>query len=571
MAIDPQKRALIRLEEVGERAAYLKMEMRWMFTHRYVRTRNQVGQEGTMKRKTSSWFTTIISVLLLMASMSGSAMSAHATEELPVTSPTSTIKVAILVPFLTGPTFLGIPARDGALLAMEQQNARGGILGMTIDPVMENTACNTTKAITATNTVISQNVRYIIGDVCSSSSISMSDIANAAGVIQMTPTATNPLVTVGTNGLKPFVFRASFIDPFQGVAAARFARSTLSAQKAFIMLNSKNPYSKGLADAFQAEFSRSGTIVGKAFYTLADPPQNTDFSAILTGIAEANPDIVYLPDYYDVVNLVTQPAKAMGITTPFIGGDGWDHPSLDTTAASGGYFINHMSYLDPRPEVEAFVQAFEARYGYTPHTSAALAYDAANLLFQAMSEAGTTDTAMVKTKLAAISFQGVSGTLFYDQSHNTIKSAVVMSVQTGGVNFLALVPPNKPAEDITINYNSGSPGSAFTVAGANFPPNSTVSITINGHVVGTIAVDGVGGFIFQLNTTDASEGIYSVTVKVNASATTHPAPVAVNASAMSRFTLDATAPLRPVEGSGPVIAVPGGIAYRFIYLPLVQR
>ena len=390
----------------------------------------------------------------------------------------------------------------------------------------------------------------------------------------MTPTATDPLVTVRAGGQgKEYIFRASFIDPFQGAAAARFVRGALSAQKAFIMLNLNNPYlnSKGLADAFQAEFDQIGHDCREGTYMLRTW-QLTDFSAILDQIAAAKPDVVYLPDYYFIVNIVTQQAKAKGITTPFIGGDGWDHPDLDTTAASGGYFINHMSYEDPRPEVGAFVQAFEARYGYMPHTSAALAYDSANLLFQAMGEAGTTDTAVVKTKLAAITFQGVSGTLFYDQSHNAIKSAVVMSVQTSGVHFFALLPPNKPAADITINYNNGSPGSVFTVAGANFPPNSTVSITINGHVVGTTPVDGVGGFVFQLNTTDAGEGFYSVTVTVNSSVTTHLATAAVNPSATTRFTLDDTAPLRPVEGGGPVIAVPGGIAYtKFIYLPLIRR
>ena len=396
----------------------------------------------------------------------------------------------------------------------------------------------------------------------------MSEITNAAGVIQMSPTATNPQVTVGASGVKPYVFRACFVDPFQAAAAARFARQTLSAQKAFIMLDPNNAYAKGLADAFQAEFSRSGTIVGKEAYNSSD----TDFSTILDKIVIAEPDMVYLPDYYNIVNLVTAQAKAKGITTPFIGGDGWDSSSLDTAAASGGYFTNHWSSEDPRPEVTAFNQAFQGQYGYAPNAIAALAYDAAKLLFQAMGEAGTTDTAVVKTKLAAISYQGVTGSLFYDQSHNAIKSAVVMRVQTDGVHYFALIPPNKPAADLTINYNNGSPGSAFTITGANFPPNSTVSITINGHVVGTITVDGVGGFVFQLNTTDAGEGLYSVTVTVNPGVTTHLATAAVNPSATTRFTLDDTAPLRPVEGGGPVIAVPDGIAYtKFIYLPLIRR
>jgi branched-chain amino acid transport system substrate-binding protein len=527
-----------------------------------------------MRRKASSWFIPILTVFLLLASLSGSTMSAKAAVKQSATSPAAAIKLAIVAPLLLPPALLMAKSgRDGALLAIEQQNAKGGILGMTIDPVIAETDCTVDSAMAATNKVINEDgVRYIIGDFCSRSSIPMSEIANAAGVIQMTPSATNPLVTVGPDGLKPFVFRASFIDPFQGVAAARFVRSALSAQKAFIMRDLTIAYSQGLADAFQAEFSRSGTIVGKGVYELANRPQDIDFSAILADIARLNPDVVYLPDYYDIVNVVTQQATAMGISTPFIGGDGWDHPDLDTTTASGGYFINHMSYEDPRLEVSAFVQAFLDRYGYKPHTSAALAYDAANLLFQAMGEAGTTDTAVVKTKLAAISFQGVSGTLFYDQSHDAIKSAVVMSVQAGGVHYFALVAPNKPVADLTINYNSGSPGSAFTVAGANFPPNSTGTITINGHVVGTITVDGVGGFVFQLNTTDAGEGFYSVTFTVNPGVTAHLATVAVNPSATTKFTLDDTAALRPVEGGGPVIAVPAGIAYtKFIYLPLVRR
>ena len=275
-----------------------------------------------MKRKTLSWFTPIITVILLLASTSGSKMSADAAESNAATSPASPIKLAILVP-LTGPSFLGTPPRDGALLAIEQQNAKGGILGVTIDPVIEDTACNAGLATTATNKVINQDgTRYIIGDMCSGSSIPMSEITNAAGVIQMTPTATNPLVTVGSGGqVKEYVFRASFIDPFQGAAAARFARSTLFAQKAFIMLDPGNAYSQGLADAFQAEFSRSGTIVGKEAYNSSD----TDFERSSIQIAATHPDIVYLPDYYNIVNVVTQQAKAKGITTPFMGGDGWDH------------------------------------------------------------------------------------------------------------------------------------------------------------------------------------------------------------------------------------------------------
>ena len=303
-----------------------------------------------MKRRASTWFTLIISVFVLIATVSGSTVAANAAEKQPATAPASTLKLAILAPVTAIPSF-GEPARDGALLAIEQQNAGGGILGLTVEPVIEETDCNPTKAVDATNKVISQvGVRYIIGDVCSSSSIAISEIANAAGVIQMSPSATNPQVTVGAGGVKPYIFRACFTDPFQGAAAARFARGALSAQKTFIMLDPDNAYSNSLADAFQAEFSRSGAIVGKEVYNSSA----TDFSAILDTIAAAKPDVVYLPDFFNIANLVTSQAKTKGITTPFIGGDGWDSSDLDAAAASGSYFTNHWSPQDPRSEVAAF-------------------------------------------------------------------------------------------------------------------------------------------------------------------------------------------------------------------------
>jgi branched-chain amino acid transport system substrate-binding protein len=509
-----------------------------------------------MNPKTLKMVMFVVGICLLMTTVSGNTVRANATDPQPAVVSAGTLKLAILVP-LTEISFLGIPARDGALLAIAQQNAGGGILGMTLDPVVEDTACDATMAISATNKVITQDgVDYIIGDVCSSSSIPMSEIADAAGVIQMTPSATNPQVTVGADSqVKAHIFRACFTDPFQGAAAARFARITLSAQKAFIMLDPNNPYVKSLADAFQAEFSRSGAIVGKETYDSGD----TDFSEILAKIQLAAPDVVYLPDYANMANLVTQQAKTLSITTPFIGGEGWDSPDLDPTAAGGSYFTNHMSFEDPRPEVAAFDQAFQVQYGYAPNTIAALAYDAAKLLFQAIQEAGTIDTAVVKAKLEGIAFQGVTGSFFFDSSHNPVKSAAVLRVQTDGPHFYALVPPTQPTADLTINYNSGSPGSSFTLVGSNYPPNTTGTTTINGHVVGTVAIDGTGGFFFQVDTATADEGLYYVTVTVNPSAT-------------SRFTLDAAAPLRPSESSGSVVAVPSGIAFtEAIFLPLVQR
>jgi branched-chain amino acid transport system substrate-binding protein len=198
------------------------------------------------------------------------------------------LKVAILAP-LSGPvpTF-GVSTRDGALLAIEEWNAKGGVLGMKIVPIVEDSQCTPDPAVNAANKVIDQDkVHYIIGEVCSSASIPVSEIANAKKVLQISPTSTNPDVTVDKSGAtKPYIFRACFIDPFQGKVGAKFALDTLGAKTAFIMLDQANDYVKGLAEVFEAAFVEGGgTIVGKESYTAKD----TDFSAILAKVADVDP------------------------------------------------------------------------------------------------------------------------------------------------------------------------------------------------------------------------------------------------------------------------------------------
>ncbi|MBA4420812.1 MAG: branched-chain amino acid ABC transporter substrate-binding protein [Anaerolinea sp.] len=355
-------------------------------------------------------------------------------------APAGELKVAVLAP-LSGPvpTF-GNSTRDGFLLAVEEWNAKGGVLGMTIVPLVEDSQCTPDPAVNAANKVISQDgVHYIVGEVCSKASIPISEIANAAGVIQISPTSTNPSVTVDANGqTKDYIFRACFIDPFQGLVGAKFAIENLGAKTAFVMVDQANDYVKGLAQFFTEAFTAAGgTVVGTESYTAND----TDFSAILAKVADANPDVVYLPDYYNIVNLATKQAKEKGITAAFLGGDGWDSADLDVASADGGYFTNHYSPEDPRPEVQNFVAAYNAKYGSTPDALATLAYDATNLLFQAITEAGADDTALVKAAMAAINFNGVSGNITFDASHNPIKSATILKVTADGVKFEAVVNP----------------------------------------------------------------------------------------------------------------------------------
>jgi branched-chain amino acid transport system substrate-binding protein len=356
------------------------------------------------------------------------------------------IKIAILAP-LSGPvpTF-GVSTRDGALMAIEEWNAKGGVNGMMIVPIVEDSQCTPDPSVNAANKVIDQDgVKFIIGEVCSKASIPISEIANAKKVIQVSPTSTNESVTVGTDGVvKQYIYRACFIDPFQGKVGAKFALETLNAKTAFIMLDQANDYVKGLAENFEKSFVEGGgTIVGKETYTA----QDTDFSTILSKVAEAKPDMVYLPDYYNIVNLATKQAKEKGITVPFMGGDGWDSSDLDLASSDGGYFTNHYSPEDTRAEVVNFVKAYGVKYtddagaAKVPDALAALAYDATNMLVEAIQAAGTDDTEKVSAALKAIEFNGVSGKITFDENHNPVKSATILAVKEGRVQFNSVVNP----------------------------------------------------------------------------------------------------------------------------------
>ncbi|MDR3578274.1 MAG: ABC transporter substrate-binding protein [Anaerolineaceae bacterium] len=388
--------------------------------------------------RTFKFFSVIlIAAMLLTACSAGGGSSSSAPKE---------IKIAVLAP-LSGavPTF-GVSTKEGALLAINEWNAKGGVLGAKLTAIVEDSQCSPDPAVNAANKVINQDqVHYIIGEVCSKASIPVSDIADAHKVIQISTASTNVSVTVDANGkTKPYVFRACFIDPFQGKVGAKFALGTLKAKSAFIMADQTNDYVKGLADAFQAAFTAGGgTVVGRESYTSTD----TDFSAILAKVAAAKPDMIYLPDYYNVVNLVTKQAKAQGINVPFMGGDGWDSSDLDVNSAAGGYYTNHYSPQDTSPAVVNFIKAYGVAYKddkgnpKVPDALAVLAYDATNLMIEGIKEAGADNTDQVKTSLEKINFPAVSGNITFDAQHDPIKSAVILAVTPGGVKFNSVVAP----------------------------------------------------------------------------------------------------------------------------------
>ena len=350
--------------------------------------------------------------------------------------PSFPIKIAILAPLSGDVKTFGESTRDGAMMAIEEAQAAG----WDIEVVLADSKCDAQEASNAANKVISEDgVHYIIGEVCSSASIPISEIAEAQKVLQISPTSTNPSVTVNEDGsTKQYVFRACFLDPFQGDVMASFALDDLSAKTAAVLYDVGNDYVKGLAEYFKAAFEEKGGTVS-VFEAYGE--DDTDFSGILGKVAAANPDVLFLPDYYNKVNLIAAQAKEKGITATLLGGDGWDSPDLQLDLVEGGYFSNHYSPADPREVVQNFVSTYTAKYGATPDALATLAYDAAKILLQSIAEAGVDDTTVVAEKMAALQYEGVSGNITYDAQHNPIKAAAIIKVEGGQVVFDKFVAP----------------------------------------------------------------------------------------------------------------------------------
>lgn len=356
-----------------------------------------------------------------------------------------TIKVGLLAP-LSGavPTF-GLSTQEGVQMAVKEWNAKGGVLGKQIELIVADSQCSADPAVNAANKLIDQDgVKFIIGEVCSSASIPVSEIVNQKKIVQISPTSTNATVTLDKDGnTKPFTFRACFIDPFQGLVMAKFAQGK-GYKTAFVMYDQGNDYTVGLAEAFEKSFTEmGGQVVGKETYVKED----TDFSAILTKVAESKAEVLYLPDYYNIVNLVGAQAKDKGVTAAMMGGDGWDSADLDVKAAEGGFYSNHYDPGDTRPIVVDWLKAYGAEFKdangnpKVPDALATLAYDAANLLFAAIQAAGTEDTTKVAEALAGISWEGVSGKITFDAQHNPIKAAAVIGVAGGNKTFVESVAP----------------------------------------------------------------------------------------------------------------------------------
>ncbi|MBW3636288.1 MAG: ABC transporter substrate-binding protein [Armatimonadetes bacterium] len=342
---------------------------------------------------------------------------------------------------LTGSTAtFGLSSQNGIKMAFDEINAKNPPLGKKLELISEDNGSKTEQVPAVVLKLINQkNVLALLGEVASSRSLAAAPIAQRAGVPMVSPSSTNPKVTqVGD-----YIFRTCFIDPFQGTVMARFGRETLKAQKAAILTDVANDYSKGLTQYFREEWTKSGgKIVSEQSYSEGDK----DFQAQLTKIKGTDPDVIFIPGYYTEVGNIAVQARRLGLKQVMLGGDGWDSPKLyeiGGKALQGSYFSNHYSAESKDPKVVKFVAAYKKRFGANPPDAlAAVAYDAAYLLSDAIRRAGAADRAKIRDALAATkNFEGVTGTISIDENRNAVKPAVVLKVQGNQGVYVTTVKP----------------------------------------------------------------------------------------------------------------------------------
>jgi len=380
-------------------------------------------------------FAVLMTVLLMAGVLAGCGSSAS-----------NDIKIGLLNEMTGGNATFGTSAANGAKMAIKEANAKGGVLGKQIQAVIADNKSEPSESANAMTKLATQDkVVAVTGVFASSNAIAASSVAEANKVPFLAVGATNPKVTVDEKSgkVKDYTFRVCFVDPFQGTVGANFVLNTLKLQKAAILVDNSSDYSKGLSAFFKDAFTKGGgSILAEEAYLQKDQ----DFKTVLTKIKALNPEIIYVPGYYEEVGKIVKQARELGITVPIVGGDGWDSPKLVEVATAAAlnntYFTNHYSVDDTSPASQAFVEAYKKEYGQAPDALAVLGYDAANVLIDAIKRANSTDPAKIREALAATKdYPAITGATTLNATHDAVKSAVIIEMKDGKQMFKATVKP----------------------------------------------------------------------------------------------------------------------------------
>lgn len=346
-----------------------------------------------------------------------------------------TIKIGGLAPLTGDVSVYGVAVDNGVKMAVEEINADGGVLGKQIEYIVYDEKGDATEAVNAYNKLVqSDNVVAIIGDVTSKPTLAVAQQAAKDKIPLITASGTAENITqAGEN-----IFRACFIDPFQGELMASYASKKLEKKTAAIIYNISDDYSKGLYEAFEAA---AGDLGIEVVQVEGYGKGTVDFKAQLTNIKSKNPDVIFLPVYYQDVALITVQAKELGIEAQFLGADGWDGvigqvDESNMDAVNGAYFCSQYSAQSDDPNLQAFLSKYKETYGMDASQFAVLGYDAMKMLAQAISEAGSTDSAAITSAMAAIDFTGLTGHMTFDENRNPVKSAAITQIDNGEYKFI---------------------------------------------------------------------------------------------------------------------------------------
>ena len=388
--------------------------------------------------------TTAVMALMLAASLTLAGCGGGGGEKAKPAAAADEIRIGGNVEMTGGVANYGNQALSGMKLAFKQVNESGGVLGKKINLILADNKSEPAEAASATTKLITQDkVSIVMGPIVSSNVLATAQIAEDNKVLVMTPTGTSEKITVNNGKVRPFVFRACFIDPFQGRVMANYATKSLQAKTAVIYIDSSSDYSKGVAAAFEETFTKNGgKVVGKEAFLQKDQ----DFKSTLTKIKAMNADFVFIPAYYEEVGKIVKQARELGIKAPLLGTDGWDNPKVveiaGAAALNNTFFSNHYSSQDKDPNVRNFIEAYKKEYKEEPSSMAALGYDAAMIVVDAIKRANSTDAAKVKEAMEQTkNLQVSTGIVTMDSNHNPIKSAVVIEMKDGKQTFKEKINP----------------------------------------------------------------------------------------------------------------------------------
>lgn len=362
-----------------------------------------------------------------------------------------TIKIGLNLELTGNIPKVGEHSRVAAEMFAEEVNAAGGLdVGgqkYMIQLVTEDNNATAEGATAVANKLITQDeVLVLVGPNASVAAVPAGEVANNLETPMISPWSTNPNTTLN----RPWVFRAPFLDPFQGPVVANFATDQFAAERACVLFDVATDYSNGLAGNFRSaweELHGPGSVVAYESFTTGDQ----DFSAQLTKIKATDCQVLFTPQYYSEVPLIVSQAQDLGFTIPIVGSDSWGDPQLLELcgdACNGYFFSTHYVASGATGATKEFIDKFNARHNEIPSDVGALTWDSMQLVAQALQNCGELtgdleqDRTCVRDGMAAIrDFEGITGKMTFDEQGDPIKCAVLVQIQDGGVNFFDSVCP----------------------------------------------------------------------------------------------------------------------------------